>query len=440
MLPLANFFFAAASILEGGAVADPVARAEAERLVGALGDEIIDREAKLRLAHLLRVGTRLESFFQLSHARAPGLHLFGAQADPGTLIAEMVGEPMLNFGGAGTSLRSAFESCLGEAAEYLSQLSTGPASALRARCTELQHLPEAWREVLRRQVGEIPVDYVMAQPLGSAPYELPVPVDLCHRRPPARRDFAPGTPLSTGCAAGVTAAAARTRAILELVERDAVARWWRGGQRGRAIAIASHLTSATAQLLAQLASPDGGRHVFLLDITAGVALPVVAAMGFDGDGRGFACGLGAGLSTAAAAQSAVIELGQMEVALELARAKLRDKGEEALSAVDRNHLCRARSIDWRLTTTVQPSGWATPTDLGADLDNERREAYVIAAVQSAGLEPYVIDLTSLEIGVPVVRVVIPGLHPDPSEFDLSWLADLRRESGSPIHNGVPLLP
>jgi YcaO cyclodehydratase, ATP-ad Mg2+-binding len=70
--------------------------------------------------------------------------------------------------------------------------------------------------------------------------------------PRIEQGVAPPLKLSTGCAAGVTVAAATLRALLELIERDAVALWWRGGRRGRAIGSDDEAGRAAAELLAQV--------------------------------------------------------------------------------------------------------------------------------------------------------------------------------------------
>ena len=85
---------------------------------------------------------------------------------------------------------------------------------------------------------------------------------------PARRDFAPPLRLSSGCAAGPTEDAAALRAMLELIERDAAALWWRGGRRGRAIASDSDTGRAAETLLRQLRPGRQDRHGWLLRGTA----------------------------------------------------------------------------------------------------------------------------------------------------------------------------
>src|SRR5262249_3450595 len=94
-----------------------------------------------------------------------------------------------------------------------------------------------------------------------------LPADICLRRPPAQRDFAPPFPLSIGSAAGPSSDAAALHGLLELIERDATSLWWRGGQRARSIPPQHDASVVAEKLLRQLRhGVPQPRRTWLLDI------------------------------------------------------------------------------------------------------------------------------------------------------------------------------
>ena len=132
-------------------------------------------------------------------------------------------------------------------------------------------------------------------------------------------------------------AAARLAGLLELIERDAAAAWWREGVRPRQADAAGIATAADelGRLRAGAAAP---RPTGFLVLEAALGVPVVCAMSSDADGRGLAFGLKAAPGVAAAASGALAELMQMELALEMARHRA---GRGVRSAGDRGPLARA---------------------------------------------------------------------------------------------------
>lgn len=250
--------------------------------------------------------------------------------------------------------------------------------------------------------------------------DIPLPADLCLRRPVSRRAFDPPWPLSIGCAAGPTAEAAALHGLLELIERDAAALWWRGGQRGRPVAIEEPASQEAAALIAALR--QGGRsprRSWLLDITTDLGVPVVAAVSFGPAGDGFCCGLAARPTLRAAARAAVPETAQMELAHAVVQAKRRERGDAALNPADRAHLRRFAGIDAGRCALVHPLGpcrAAAGADLPAASAAEALRA-VRGRIAAAGLEEVLtLDLTRTAFGIPVVRTLCPGLEVEPSRL------------------------
>ena len=114
--------------------------------------------------------------------------------------------------------------------------------------------------------------------------------------------------------------------MLELVERDAVALWWRGGRRGRAIVADSEAGRRAARLIARVRQGNDIRQTALLDITSDLGVPVVAAFSMRRDGFGVAVGFGARTTLAEAAQAAIFEMCQSELSLHVIAAKRRQSG------------------------------------------------------------------------------------------------------------------
>jgi ribosomal protein S12 methylthiotransferase accessory factor len=122
----------AASLLLGDNPEDadaPDARHVLEALGYATAAELPARVDKLDLervhrARLLNAASRFARLFQLAAPDAPGLICFGAEFDPAMADPMHEGSPLVGVSGIGLSLQEAFQGCVGEGVEYLSQLQT----------------------------------------------------------------------------------------------------------------------------------------------------------------------------------------------------------------------------------------------------------------------------------------------------------------------------
>ena len=433
---LSSILQAAAAVL-GGASPGP----ETIRLLQSLGYDDGDIGEAPARGRLLRAAAMFRRLFRLPVPDAPGLVFFGAEADPGCLGPHNAGLPANGFAGSGLDPRRAFESCVGEGIEYLSQfaqpedeLVTGPITAYAAQldpasCGFVEAVFAARHISADRRVSWMPVNRIVG---ATASW---FPADLCLRR--AATEFAPPLKLSTGCAAGSTMDAAALHAMLELIERDAVALWWRGGRRGRGISAESAAGQAAACLLARLRQGQSDRRTVLLDITTDLGVPVAAAFSTLPDGRGFARGFGARLNLADAACSAIFELCQSELSLHVIAAKQRQSGESALNDSDRRQLTRARRLNPHDCLLLQPDGAANPP---VSLPGDPLTA-IVQKLAASGIAAYSIDLTRPQFNVPVIRVLAPGLQSDPCEITGARLARVIAETGGGAkhHGGLALL-
>src|SRR3954468_19086986 len=308
-----------------------------------------DSETRHR-ALLLKAASRFVRVFQLAAPDAPGLAAFGAEFDPAIADSMHAGSPLVGVSGVGLSLQEAFQGCIGEGIEYLSQLQTGTDVLLSSAPGEpAVELGSQARDFLTafcahrlRPDAEFSWHPVRRLVDGA---EALLPTDLCLRRPPDRREIEPPFPLSNGSAAGTSWDAAALHGMLELIERDAASLWWRGGSRGGAIPLEDEAHIMAGALLPQLRQDATGRRNWLLDITTDIGVPCVAAVSCNANGFGFAFGLAARPTLKAAARSAILEMCQLELALAVVETKRRERGEAALNKRDQGHRRRATMID-----------------------------------------------------------------------------------------------
>lgn len=420
-----------------------------QRLLSAIGyDEpeskrsgsLLDEKLLGNRIALLILASKFERIFQLHAPDAPGFAFFGGELRPESLSPGYFGTPSVSVSGKGTSLREAFEGCVGEAAEYVSQLECEddvvPKVDARQAVALLDDGSHLFVESLLAEAATpIDVDWVRASRLSDGSQVL-FPADLCLRRPEFRRRISPPFLLGTGTAAGSTYDAAILHAVLELVERDALGLWWKGGRRGRALNLDSDGRQSAHDLMNRLRNGYSPRETWLLDITTDVGVPCVVAVSCDSDGANFAFGAAAKLSRQAALRSALLEMCQMELAYAIVAAKRREGGDVALNERDRDHLRRAHSINAKTCELLQPLPAVkfeqpAPSSLGS----------LTLRLANLGVEIYACDITRPAWNIPAVRVVAPALQLEPSNLVSERLrsAILETGGGDKFTQGTPLL-
>ena len=394
-----------------------------------------DPETRHR-ARLLKAASHFTRIFELAAPEAPGLIAFGAEFDPAVADALHRGSPPVGVSGIGLTMQAAFQGCVGEGIEYLSQLQRADDPLTAADGFEPA-------EALDRPAREL-ITALMSSRGGlswhrairlSDRAEIRLPADLCLRRPPAAQEFAPPFPLSIGSAAGTSWAGAALHGVLELIERDAASLWWRGGKRGSAVP--PDVAAGAQALLGTLrAGAAVERRSWLLDITTDIGVPAVTALSCRSDGFGFAFGLAARPTLQAAAHSAALEMCQGELACAVVEAKRRERGDAALNARDRGHLQRATAIDANDCALLHP-GSARAEHLAIDgADAHIALQSIVRRLSELGIETYGLDLTRQNLAVPVARVVAPALQLEPSTLVTPRLAEMiAHTGGGAAHTG-----
>jgi oxazoline/thiazoline synthase len=198
---------------------------------------------------------------------------------------------------------------------------------------------------------------------------------------------------SNGNAAGSSPEDAILQGFLELVERDAVALWWYNRTCQRQVDVESFDDARVADLVRGYAQL--GRRLWVLDITSDLGIPAMAAVSpvEGGVAEGFAMGFGAHVDPRVALTRACTELGQMIAAGAAAH-------DATMTAPDEPYLRPAgeaprQARDYRYTEHP---------DLADDIER------VCGLAGQAGLDILVVDQTRPDIGMPVVKVLVPGLR------------------------------
>ncbi len=220
-----------------------------------------------------------------------------------------------------------------------------------------------------------------------------------------------------GCAAGNTHEEAIVQGFLELVERDACAIWWYNKLLCPAIDLGRFGDSYIDDLRTQLVA--AGRQIWALDITTDLKVPVMVAVCHwqHGSQEYVAFAAAAHFDSRFAALRALTELNRA-LAVDASAARPHEQaahvGLDPLSLRDHAHL-RGHG-----KAVPRPARSTNFTRLG------RREQVhaCVALAKRHGLDFLVLDQTRPDIGVPVVRVVVPGLRHQYRRFAPGRLYDV----------------
>ena len=237
------------------------------------------------------------------------------------------------------------------------------------------------------------------------PYEI-VHTDYRLPQPPAAGCF----PVSSnGLGAGNTRAEAVRHALLELIERDALSLWQqRAALRRRTgrVVLEGNTTPVLAALVETLAAAEFA--VALHDITSDLAVPAFLAVIVDRRDRAGHAGLGSAAhpSAALAAQKALLEAIQVRTSYIAGARDDLAPGEFTAGGLEAKH--RWAEVLLRADSQARP---LRPDVPAAALAAEEQVAWLQERLAAAGMgEVVAVDLSRPEIGVPVARVVVPGLE------------------------------
>ena len=216
---------------------------------------------------------------------------------------------------------------------------------------------------------------------------------------------------SNGCAAGNTLEEAILQGFMELVERDCVALWWYNRiQRPRVDLdrFDEPYFQALKEYYCRL-----NREVWVLDITNDLNVPAFAAMTrrIDREVEDIVMGFGAHFDPKLAIQRALTEVNQILPAVISAK----EDGSTQYFSYD------ALAVEWWKTATLANQPYLVPDDSIAakiprdypqlwsdDLLDDVRTCQQI--IEKNDMEMLVLDQTRPDIGLKVVKVIVPGLR------------------------------
>ncbi len=346
-------------------------------------------------------------------------------------------------GGKGFTAVDAEVGALCEAAERFSGTAQGDELRIRGSLTDLGARAVDPRGCLLF-AGEQYAERATWNPAHSPFNHVPEPFDptaetdwtplwsLTHRRhlllptsmlyfggPPDRTCYAD----SNGCAAGSSLEDAVLQGALELVERDAVAQWWYNRLLVPEVDLAAFGTPFTEQ---RHHHAGIGRELRVLDVTSDLGVPAMAAVSrrTGGGGERIMLGFGAHLDPTVAVRRAVSEVNQM-LATEPSDPNLSDDPDYRAWAGTATTVGHPYLRPDAATRPRRPADH--PEQRLGDVRDDVHE--LVRRFTASGLETLVLDQTRPDVGIPVVRVVVPGLRSFWSRFAPGRLFDAPVRAG-----------
>jgi ribosomal protein S12 methylthiotransferase accessory factor len=235
---------------------------------------------------------------------------------------------------------------------------------------------------------------------------------------------------SNGCAAGATLVEACLQGVYELIERDSVALWWYNRIRRPGVEMEGLEPAWLKELRAFY--DRVGREFWLLDLTSDLAIPCVAALSrrLGAETEDIVIGFGAHHDPLVAASRAVAEMNQFMPAV-------LDVGVDGTTYY---HVYDPDTVRWWQSARVVNQPYLTPLvstpptrfDWSVEPGTANAADHfqsVVATLEGRGYEVLVLDQTRPDIGLPVAKVIVPGLRHFWARFAPGRLFDIPVELG-----------
>ena len=289
---------------------------------------------------------------------------------------------------------------------------------INARGHPLNHVPS-------RLDPEAEIDWSPVWSLTQQRHRY-LPTSILYAAPPELREGADLKADTNGCAAGNTLEEAILQGFYELVERDAFAIWWYNRLSLPSVDLASfddgYLADAP-EYYARL-----GRELWVLDATSDLGVPTFVAVSrrTDKEEQDIIYGAGAHADPRIAALRAVCEMNQFLDWVQFSGAP----GSEIEDPM---------SVEWWKNARIEDNPWLAPdcrrstsaSDYSipdtADLREDVERSQLL--VEAKGMEFLVLDQTRPDVGMPVARVIVPGLRHFWERFAPGRLFDVPVEMG-----------
>jgi len=251
-----------------------------------------------------------------------------------------------------------------------------------------------------------------------------IPSSYCYLYYPFEKDvdICPGN--SNGCASGNSLEEAIFYALLELIERDAVAIWWYNRIKRPHVDLNS-LNNTTINKI-QATFKKENRELYVLDLTTDLQIPCYVAISWKLDGSRIFFGTGAHLQPQIGIARAISELNQIMI-----RANTPNNIDLAsISPIERD------LVKWSISETIEnhphliSKGICSPTILHQESGDFLHDINLCLKIfKRLGLEVLLFNLTNPSIQFHTARVIIPGLRHFWSRLGPGRLYD------TPVHLG-----
>lgn len=246
---------------------------------------------------------------------------------------------------------------------------------------------------------------------------------------------------SNGNASGNCIEEAILQGLLELVERDAVGIWWYNRLKRPSLDLKTIPCSFVKQYLNAYDMLD--RDIWVLDITSDLGIPVFAALSSKKKGERDEpiMGFGSNLNPQIALSRALTEMNQM-----LLFQCTQDPGDDMTPksyALDFVKNSRIAELTYLAPDTYkEPVPFSQHRDMSTE-DLLKDILICRSILEQKGMEILILDQTRQEIGLPVAKVIVPGLRHFWARFapgrlydvpvELGWLDEpLKEEDLNPI--------
>jgi ribosomal protein S12 methylthiotransferase accessory factor len=256
-----------------------------------------------------------------------------------------------------------------------------------------------------------------------------LPTSMLYSMPAEQRGPADLVADSNGCAAGNTLEEAVLQGFYELAERDAFAIWWYNRLRVPPVDLGSFDDEYLASASDYYARYE--RELWMLDVTSDIGVPTFVALSrrLNAPTEDIIYGAGAHADPRIAALRAICELNQCLTWLpHPGRADGRPTIDDPL-ALWWWKTARLANCSWLVPKADEPPRGASQyaavesTDTREDVENCR------ALVEAKGMEFLVLDQTRPDIGMPVARVIVPGMRHFWARFAPGRLYDVPVSTG-----------
>jgi ribosomal protein S12 methylthiotransferase accessory factor len=298
---------------------------------------------------------------------------------------------------------------------HLSQTQYQNREALNQQNVGVDFIPEPFDET--KEIEWTPVWSLTKQTFKY------VPTALCYYNYPLPSDHLFCFANSNGNAAGNTLEEAILQGFMELVERDSVGIWWYNRLQRPAVDLASFEDPYLLELQTYYLSKR--QEFWVLDLTSDLEIPVFAAVSRCTDGaEKIIAGYGAHFDAKIAVSRAVTEMNQC-----LTRVEAQYAGE-----------AEGELHKWLTVATIANQPYLAPAlhvapkvykDYPQRWSDDLREDVLtcVAIAKQHNLETLVLDQTRPDIGLNVVKVIVPSLRHFWPRFGLGRLYDVPVKMG-----------